>query len=88
MQSFKQLYRDGALSWRNPLALTLYSITASILLLFDVFWLQATWMIWLAVGVWVFTSGMIAFCIVGATAVVRERKKIASKRKREVMHEE
>ena len=73
--ALRKYYRDGALSWRNPLALTIYCVIASVVAVFAILNIQSVWVTGVAIAIWVFTGGMLLFCIIGFGAILTERRK-------------
>lgn len=53
------------MSWRNPFALTIYSLFASATLALVMHFWSAVWLLCIAVFVWVFTALFASFFFVG-----------------------
>ena len=82
----RTLYHDGALSWRNPLVLALYCVLASVVMLVCFLNSQSASLTVAAVAVWVFTAGVIGFCIMIVALGCIPRKRNKSVRKGEHPH--
>lgn len=78
--ALRKYYKDGALSWRNPLALAIYCVLASVVAAIAFLYTQSVWVTGVAIAIWVFMGGMLLFCAIGAGAILKERRKMRSKR--------
>ena len=79
LRRFIQSYKDGVFSWRNPLMLLIYSMVTSILLLILQYSFESNWIFMIGIVVWVFTTGIISFVIIGLIATLQERKRLKVK---------
>lgn len=82
LSKVKQLFNDGFLSWRNPFALTIYCMIASIIcaILIYVANYQAMWIKMLGIAIGMFTFCMLVFCSVGIIGNLKDKKKFSGEK--------
>ena len=59
--------------------LLIYSMVTSILLLILQYSFESNWIFMIGIVVWVFTTGIISFVIIGLIATLQERKRLKVK---------